>query len=143
MDGTALTKASKRYLTDVGLPQWEGWLIRFNGRTKTLPEPPGRPGHRTIGIDVDRSPICIVESQEDRVVEVREDSEIFFNTSVVHFGACLYVIARIVRQRTRDDQGEVEATELEAQVRKIDPACYADPAMLWPGMVDQLDCGLI
>jgi hypothetical protein len=141
--GLAIPEASKRFLTDLGLPSLQEGTLRFDhAETESLPRLPGHPACRILGYDT-TVPMCLDESTGGQVVSA-EDVVAgvfrFVNTSVEALGESLTLFDqyqdRVATLAEADVLDDIE--RVAAAMRVLDARAFADADHFWPLVIAQM-----
>ncbi|MBA3261812.1 MAG: SUKH-4 family immunity protein [Thermoleophilaceae bacterium] len=81
-------------------------------------------------------PVEILVLNNGSVVARLEEREWFINSSQDQYGDCLLLVSKV--RDSPGDGSDEEVEELDAKLRRIDPAALDDPNSYWSIIVEQL-----
>jgi hypothetical protein len=141
-----IPEASRRFLSEVGLPHRDDWTLRFDPEAEDLPPLPGKPRLRRIGFDY-HVPICLDEESGGRVVKVDPEGGAvgLINSDVERLADCL-TIYEDYRDRVAglsEEEAQSLISEVEGRMKTADPHAFDDPENWWPVVIEQMRDGML
>jgi hypothetical protein len=134
------------YLSRIGLPREDDWAWEINERVTDLPRAEGAKNLIIIAYDTAVVPICADVSHDARIVAVEDpQTSRFVNSSVRHFGACLYHFRRLAfYERGEDSESDHEVCRsLFRAIIEIDEPAVSHEETYWALILAQIKAGRI
>ena len=117
------------YLSRIGLPRTNDWSWEIGEQVDDLPTAGPSGALVTVALDTMVVPICADLSKAGQIVAIEDVGTFrFVNSSVRHFGACLYHYRRIAYfDRAQDREKDLEVfRELLGKIVDLDPPAVAE-----------------
>lgn len=137
---------SKTFLSDVGLPRWVDWGLRFDGPNRLpRPFPESRPSYceiGTLGSGPSPTRVCLDESTGGHVLFAGGGgSDSFANSSVEQLATCLVLYEQWI-DATRSVQSErwsVLTAQFRNSIIEVDDQVLATEGTFWGGIVEDME----
>ena len=140
------SEEDSEYLSKIGLPRTNDWSWEIGERVDDLPIVGPSGTLVTVALDTMVVPICADLSKAGQIVAMEEVGSFrFVNSSVRHFGACLYHYRRIAYfDRAQDRKKDFEVfRELLGEIVELDPPAVAQPETYWSLILAEITTGMM